>query len=112
VSVKVDYEGTRRITTKFQPSEDRLYVEHDSSQFEKEVYERNRRARGAEQTGKGSVRLHLQMSEQDYAELCLKYPVLHHGNTRARRKAWERVAKLRPELVAMEFKPRLFKPGG
>lgn len=111
MSVKIDYEGTRRLKTVFQPSENKVYVQQDSEQIERDIYSRNKRARQADQTGKGPVRMHLQMSEQDYVQLCQQYPELHHGSTSVRRKLWQKIAKERPELVAMEFKPRLHRGG-
>ena len=108
---RVDKIGGIVQTTVFQKHEEKLYVHRNSEEHEKEIYSKNARARAYGQTGKGSVRLHLQMSEQDYTELCLKYPVLHHGNSRQRRKAWLQIAKKRPELVAMPFEKR-FHPTG
>lgn len=104
---RVDHEGTRRLTTAIQPHENKLYVQQDSFEFEKLVADQNSALRGVEQTGKGTTRLHLQMSEQDYLELIRDFPLLRTGNTEQRRRLWQRVAKLRPHLVAMEFKPRI-----
>ena len=107
----VDQEGTRRLKTVFQPHEGRLYVQQDSHEFEKDLADQNARLRQAEQTGTGNVRLHLQMSEQDYEQLLQRHPVLRTGSTRQRRAIWEKIAKQRPDLVAMEFKQRLFAAG-
>ncbi len=101
----VDQDGTRRIQSVFQPHENRMYVRQDSEEFEKTLTAQNAKLRQVEHSG--LVRLHLQMSEQDYAELLAKYPLLLHGNTRQRRALWEKIAKERPDLVAAEFKPRL-----
>lgn len=104
---KVDYEGTRRLTTAYQPHEGKMYVQQDSYEFEHHLANQNAKLRQVEQTGKGPVRLHLQMSEQDYAELLKKYPVLNTGTTEQRRVLWEQIAKSRPDLVAIEFKARM-----
>jgi len=108
---KVDFEGTRQITTVSQPHENRLYVQQDSKEFEKRIYEQNSRLRNTDQTGTGSVRMHLQMSEQDLEQLVQKYPLLRTGNSRQRRALWMKIARQRPELVAMEFKKRVFAGG-
>lgn len=104
----ISIEGTRRLITAFQPHENKIYVQQDSAAYEKKLAKVNSQLRQVEQRKNGTIRLHLQMSEQDYEQLLLKYPVLHHGRREQRRKAWERVAKKRPDLAAMEFKPRLF----
>ena len=109
---KIDFEGTRRLQTVFQPHENRMYVQQDSHQYEGLLAGLNARMRAMGQTGKGNVRLHLQMSEQEYNQLLAKYPILATGTTEQRRRAWERVAKKRPELVAMEFQPRVFGRAG
>ena len=103
----IEREGTRKLTTVWQPHEEKLYVQHDSSEAEAQIYRRNARMRELEQTGKGPVRLALSMSEQDFEELAKQYPAIIRGRGAERRRAWERIAKERPELVAMEFKPRL-----
>lgn len=108
----VDHEGTRRLITKFQPHEGKMYVQQDSHEYEKKLYDHNAKLRQLGQTGKGNVRLHLQMSEQDYVQLCQQYPLLHHGTSRQRRKLWMKIAKERPELVAIPFEKRLHAAGG
>lgn len=104
---RVDYEGTRRLTTVYQPHEGKLYVQHDSHEAEAEIYRRNEKLRQVEQTGKGPVRMVLSMSEQDMAELTRKYPALITGTAAKRRELWHKIARERPELVAMNFQPRL-----
>lgn len=107
MSSKVDWEGTRRLTTVYQPHEDRLYVQQDSHQIEAEIAQRNAQMRQVEQSGKGPVRLMLTMSDQDLEQLTRKYPDLLTGSAARRRELAFRIARERPELVAMEFKPRL-----
>lgn len=52
------------------------------------------------------IRLALQMTQEDYLRLGQMYPEIIRGNAAERRRAWEKIAKEHPQLVAVEFRSK------
>ena len=99
--ISVDPATGVRTVAHLQPHEERLYIQTDSTSIERAIAAQNAKLR-SEGGHKPHVRLHLQMSHQDLLELAEKYPI-HAGDPDTRRRAWEQIAKDRPELVAKPF---------
>ena len=75
--------------------------------YARTILESNKRLQ-IEEPHRADVRMHLQMSPEQWHRLVLTYPELHHGTADEKRRAWEKVARMYPQIVAKDFRGKFY----
>ncbi len=102
--MKTIRDGTTKVLIADQPHEDTLYVSRCTDpEFLKAITQANAKLR-LEEPQKPFVRMHLRLSQDQYERICKRHPEIHQGTQDDRRRAWEKVAKLYPQIVAKDMR--------
>lgn len=97
-------DGGSRIQLVDQPHEDTLYISRsDDPDLLKGITKANEKLR-LETPQKPYVRMHLRLTPGQFERISKLHPEVHQGTQDDRRRAWERIAKLYPQIVAKDMR--------